>query len=172
MISVSPRPLKATRNWADMPWPKAMRRRMESVPQKRAKVMSAAFFRRFRYSLQKKRGRVGFILFPQGLDGVGRRGRPGRDHTGDDADDEEGQGAGDGGEGGGGGGAGAPTLPPPPRARPPTTPRMIEATPMPPTRSVNEPMTPRKTVKARKKVVNCFSNSRGSQMERASGSGG
>src|SRR4030042_382726 len=95
MTNVPPKPLKATRNWADMPWPKAMRRRMESVPQKRAKVMSAAFFRRFRYSLQKKRGRVGFILFPQGLDGVGRRGRPGRDHPGDDADDEEDQDGGD-----------------------------------------------------------------------------
>ena len=34
---------------------------MDSVPQKRAKVMSEAFFRRFRYSLQKNRGRVRFI---------------------------------------------------------------------------------------------------------------
>ena len=63
MIRVSPRPLKVTWNWVVMPWPKAMRSRIESVPQNRAKVMSAAFFRRFRYSLQKKRGRVRFMLY-------------------------------------------------------------------------------------------------------------
>ena len=58
------------------------------------------------------------------------------------------------------------------RVRSSTTTLMIEATPTPPTRSVNEPMTPRKIVKARKKVVNCFSNSSVSQTPRASGSAG
>ena len=58
------------------------------------------------------------------------------------------------------------------RVRSSTTTLMIEATPTPPTSRVNEPMTPRKIVKARKKVVNCFSNSSVSQTPRASGSAG
>src|SRR5512137_1314244 len=95
MISVSPNPLKATRNWVDRPWPKAISRRIDSVPQNRAKVMSEAFFRRFRYSLQKKRGRVAFMLLPQGLDGIGGSRGPRRNDPGDDADGQKDQDRGD-----------------------------------------------------------------------------
>ena len=64
---------------------------MDSVPQNRANVMRADFFRRLRNSFQKKRGSVGFMSLSQGGDRVGRRGGPGRDHPRDDADREQDQ---------------------------------------------------------------------------------